>query len=423
MDAFYGSNPGLALARRAPHRVPGLRARRAAGDRAADAGRSASTSSATTPATALRAYVERRRDQPRFANARSLRNAIDRARLRHAGRLFAAAGAPSRSDLVTIEADDILRSSVFASDPLRRPVLAPSRSSSASSATPPPARPRSRAGSCGCWARTTSPTSRPTTTTATTASSAPSAASRRWTPSATTWTSWSSTSPRCARGAPILKPVYRHQDGTFGPPVYVTPRRFTIVEGLLGYHTARLRDVYDVRVYLSPPEDLRRQWKVDRDCSRRGYTTDQVLEELDRREADSAGVIRPQERFADIVVAFAPGERRRSRPARRASSRCARASSTPTSRSTRWRSTRASASRSSGSRATWTRRPARRSRRRSGTASTSPATCAPNGSGSSRSAPSCTGPNRSRWCSCWSSTTSSRRAPRCPWAARGRGYD
>ena len=110
-------------------------------------------------------------------------------------------------------------------------------------------------------------------------------------------------------GRPILKPVYRHQDGTFGPPVYVTPRRFTIVEGLLGYHTARLRDVYDVRVYLSPPEDLRRQWKVDRDCSRRGYTTDQVLEELDRREADSAGHIRPQERFADIVVAFAPGER------------------------------------------------------------------------------------------------------------------
>src|ERR1044072_824369 len=28
-------------------------------------------------------------------------------------------------------------------------------------------------------------------------------------------------------GRSILKPVYRHQDGTFAPPVYVTPRRFT----------------------------------------------------------------------------------------------------------------------------------------------------------------------------------------------------
>jgi phosphoribulokinase len=110
-------------------------------------------------------------------------------------------------------------------------------------------------------------------------------------------------------GRSILKPVYRHQDGTFAPPVYVTTRRFTIVEGLLGYHTQALRDAFDVRVYLAPPEELRRRWKVDRDCSRRGYTTNQVLEELDRREADSARFIRPQQHHADIVVSFVPGER------------------------------------------------------------------------------------------------------------------
>jgi phosphoribulokinase len=109
-------------------------------------------------------------------------------------------------------------------------------------------------------------------------------------------------------GRPILKPVYQHKDGTFAAPVHVTPRQFTVVEGLLAYHTKPLRDVFDVRVFLSPPEDLRRQWKVDRDCSRRGYTTDQVLEELDRREPDSAAYIRPQQRFADIVVSFVPGD-------------------------------------------------------------------------------------------------------------------
>ena len=110
-------------------------------------------------------------------------------------------------------------------------------------------------------------------------------------------------------GRSILKPVYRHQDGTFGPPVYVTPRHFTVVEGLLAYHTERLRNVFDVRVFLAPPEELRRQWKVDRDCSRRGYTTDQVLEELDRREHDSEAYVRPQQTFADIVVSFMPGSR------------------------------------------------------------------------------------------------------------------
>ncbi len=105
-------------------------------------------------------------------------------------------------------------------------------------------------------------------------------------------------------GRSILKPVYQHKDGTFGPPVYVSPRQFTVVEGLLGYHTQALRDSFDVRVFLAPPEDLRRQWKVQRDCTRRGYTTDQVLDELDRREPDSQAFIRPQQQWADIVVSF-----------------------------------------------------------------------------------------------------------------------
>jgi phosphoribulokinase len=109
-------------------------------------------------------------------------------------------------------------------------------------------------------------------------------------------------------GRPILKPVYRHKDGTFGPPVYIEPKRFIVIEGLLGYHTKALRDVFDIRVFLAPPEDLRRKWKVQRDCSRRGYTTDQVLDELDRREPDSEMYIRPQQRWADVVVSFLPAD-------------------------------------------------------------------------------------------------------------------
>ena len=108
------------------------------------------------------------------------------------------------------------------------------------------------------------------------------------------------------RGEAVMKPVYRHADGTFGPPVYLRPGRFLIVEGLLGYHTEPLRDCFDIRVFLDPPESLRRKWKVLRDCSRRGYTTNQVLDELDRREPDSEQFIRPQRHHADMVVRFSP---------------------------------------------------------------------------------------------------------------------
>ena len=109
-------------------------------------------------------------------------------------------------------------------------------------------------------------------------------------------------------GEPVLKPVYRHREGPL-PRRVLRPAHFVIVEGLLGFHAAAMRDLYDVRVFLDPPEDLRRRWKVLRDCSRRGYTTDQVLDELDRREADAEAFIRPQRRHADIVISFVPGDR------------------------------------------------------------------------------------------------------------------
>jgi phosphoribulokinase len=107
-------------------------------------------------------------------------------------------------------------------------------------------------------------------------------------------------------GESFLKPVYQHHDGTFGPLVRIDPKRFSVVEGLLGYYTDEMRSLFDVRIFLSPPEELRRKWKVQRDCSRRGYTTDQVLSELDRREPDSEAFIRPQQQYADIVVSFLP---------------------------------------------------------------------------------------------------------------------
>jgi probable Rubsico expression protein CbbX len=62
---------------------------------------------------AFEAYLKRRMYMPRFANARSVRNALDRARLRQANRLFAKGGRISKTDLMTIEAEDILASRVF----------------------------------------------------------------------------------------------------------------------------------------------------------------------------------------------------------------------------------------------------------------------------------------------------------------------
>ena len=58
-------------------------------------------------------YLEARMKQPHFANARSVRNALDRARLRHASRLFGSIAGADRDTLSTISAQDILASRVL----------------------------------------------------------------------------------------------------------------------------------------------------------------------------------------------------------------------------------------------------------------------------------------------------------------------
>ena len=63
---------------------------------------------------ALTQYIERRKEKPLFANARSVKNALDRARMRQANRIFDSRGQVlTKKELVNLEAQDILQSTVF----------------------------------------------------------------------------------------------------------------------------------------------------------------------------------------------------------------------------------------------------------------------------------------------------------------------
>jgi len=68
----------------------------------------------TSAKEALGSYLEKRKEKPLFANARRLKNALDRARMRQANRIFDSKGQIlTKKELVSLEASDILQSTVF----------------------------------------------------------------------------------------------------------------------------------------------------------------------------------------------------------------------------------------------------------------------------------------------------------------------
>jgi probable Rubsico expression protein CbbX len=63
---------------------------------------------------ALESYIKKRKEKPLFANARSVKNALDRARMRQANRIFDSRGQVlTKKELVNLEASDILQSTIF----------------------------------------------------------------------------------------------------------------------------------------------------------------------------------------------------------------------------------------------------------------------------------------------------------------------
>ena len=59
-------------------------------------------------------YIRKRKEKPLFANARSVKNALDRARMRQANRIFDSRGQVlTKKELVNLEPEDILQSTVF----------------------------------------------------------------------------------------------------------------------------------------------------------------------------------------------------------------------------------------------------------------------------------------------------------------------
>jgi phosphoribulokinase len=107
-------------------------------------------------------------------------------------------------------------------------------------------------------------------------------------------------------GESITKPVYNHEHGTFDRDEDLTPGDIVIARGLLALHTAELRSAFDLTVFLDPDPALRIRWKIARDTAKRGYTAEQVIQHIRRRQTDYERYVAPQRAHADVVIIYAP---------------------------------------------------------------------------------------------------------------------
>jgi uridine kinase len=104
------------------------------------------------------------------------------------------------------------------------------------------------------------------------------------------------------RGGDIQKAHYDHDKGKFTDPLRIKPTDFIAIVGLHPFYLPTQRELLHLRIFVDPEESVRRSWKVDRDMQKRGYTREEVLAQIDSRAADSAKYVRPQAKYADVIL-------------------------------------------------------------------------------------------------------------------------
>ncbi|ELR99591.1 phosphoribulokinase [Gloeocapsa sp. PCC 73106] len=100
----------------------------------------------------------------------------------------------------------------------------------------------------------------------------------------------------------VDKPIYNHETGEIDPPERVEPNKVIVIEGLHPFYDARVRELVDFGVYLDISEEVKINWKIQRDMAERGHTYEDVLASINARKPDFEAYIDPQKQYADVVI-------------------------------------------------------------------------------------------------------------------------
>jgi len=107
-------------------------------------------------------------------------------------------------------------------------------------------------------------------------------------------------------GETIEKPIYNHVNGTLDKPETIEPTPIIIIEGLHPMYDERVRDLLDFSLYLDISDEVKLNWKVQRDMEERGHSLESILASIEARKPDFDAYIAPQKEFADLTIEVLP---------------------------------------------------------------------------------------------------------------------
>ena len=107
-------------------------------------------------------------------------------------------------------------------------------------------------------------------------------------------------------GQAIDKPIYNHETGELDPPERIESNRVVVIEGLHPLYDERVRSLVDFGVYLDIDDEVKINWKIQRDMEERGHSYEDVLASINSRRPDFNAYIEPQKEYADVVIQILP---------------------------------------------------------------------------------------------------------------------
>jgi len=107
----------------------------------------------------------------------------------------------------------------------------------------------------------------------------------------------------------VYKPIYNHDTGNKDPPELIEPNKVMVFEGLHPIYDEKARAQLDLGIYIDIVNEVKFAWKVQRDVAERGWTEEQVREDIEKRLPDFSAYVDPQKANADVVLRYEPSDK------------------------------------------------------------------------------------------------------------------